>query len=452
VPPPTERIYRADPYAREFEARVLQAREAAAPTGGSGARPAGPSLEVVLDRTAFYPGGGGQPADTGTLAGAPIGGIREEPGGAVVHAFCAAGGPLGAADGLTALAALLEPGATVRGALDFARRLDLMRHHTGQHLLSAALLRRMGAETVSVHFADAEGATCSLDLARAPLSEAEVDAAEDEALRVLLEDRPVTSGVHALEDAPSLGLRKPPPADQMAPGEGLRVVTIEGYDVSACCGTHVRRTGEIGPIRIVGQEKVRGQARLRFVVGPRALAEGRRRQKDAADALERAAAARRAAERRAEALEARLAERIAAEWAAGVAGAAGAGAWGGGAPPVGPLASGEARGGAAAVVLRALGPDDPRPEWIADALAKAGLRAALARPRAAEEGGGLDVALARPAAAPGPDVAALGKSLLGARGAKGGGKPAFARFTLPAGAAVAAAEEVLAALAEGLRA
>jgi len=401
----TERLFRAAGAPLDFEARVVAARvlEGAAP-----------SLEVLLDRTAFFPGGGGQPCDRGRLGGAPVTSVRESGGGAIVHVIDAAPGALGAGDAMSALAAIFEAGAIVPGSVDRARRLDLSRHHTGQHLLSAALLRRLDAETVGVHFSDDPAATCSLDLARGPLSDAEVDAAEDLALAILLEDRPVTARVHALSEADSLGLRRPPPASEVTAHEGLRVVTIEGVDVSACCGAHVARTGEIGPIRILGQEKVRGQARLRFVVGGRALVQERLRTRKQEEALEKTLAARRAAEKRGEALEEALAKEVGFRLARDAIHAK-------------RYAPGEAW---TAVVTVMLAPEDPRPDWVAGAIAAAGATAVVARYEPGQ--GGMAVVLSRKEG-PGPDLAALGKSVFGPAGAKGGGKASFARFTIPSG-------------------
>jgi alanyl-tRNA synthetase len=390
----TERLYREDPYAARFSARCLEAESA------------GEALRIVLDRTAFYPGGGGQPEDRGRLAGGEVAAFEERPDGAIVHLLRAA-----AHGGEKPAPAI---GTAIEGEIDAARRLDLMRHHTGQHLLSGAFRQRLKAETISVHFAAEVAESCSLDLDRGPLSDAEIEAVEDEAARVTLEDRPVTAAIHKLEDAPKLGLRKPPPADQMLAAEGLRIVTIEGYDVSACCGTHVRRTGEIGSIRILGQEKVRGAARVRFVCGPRALRGERARARAAAEAIEKAGAARRAAEKRAEALEERLARAYADELAR-FAKAEPAGAF-----PRTPLTS------------RILDADDPAPQLVANRLAELGYPSLVASQRA----DGVDIVIARPEKWPAPNVAAFGRTVLAAHGAKGGGRPHFAQFRIGPGANV----------------
>lgn len=402
----TERLYREDLRLGRFRAHVIDAEPRA-----------GGTVALVLDRTAFFPGGGGQPPDRGTLNGAPVLGFEERPGGEVVHVVCpgapAAGRP---ADGHAAEG--FAPGSSIEGEVDIARRLDLARQHTGQHLLSAAALHLFGAETLSVHFGDEDS---TLDLDRPPLGGGEIEALEREAERVILEDRPVRAAVHAAGDAARVGLRRPPPADQILAGEGLRIVTIEGYDVSACCGTHVRRTGELGAARIVGQEKARGRARLRFAAGERATRAARAEVRALADAARRAEAARREAERRAEALEARLARALAAEWLAGA-------------------------GGGAAAVVRALGLDEPRPEMVATHVVESGGSAALAR---AGEGGAVALVLARPAAAPGGcDLAAAAREAFAPLGGKGGGRPHFVRYGFPAGTAVdavlAAARRLLA--------
>ncbi len=252
TPLPAERLFVADSYLRSFCARVTAV--------DAGAR------RVALDRTAFFPGGGGQLADAGgVLAGAPVATV-EEKAGEVWHVV-AAGAPLPSS------------GADVEAEIDWASRLDHMQQHTGQHLLSAVVLRDLGAPTVSFHMG-ADESTIDLASAARPaaLSEDEVERIEDACARAIAEDRDVGVTFHALADAPALGLRKPPPQDEVEKAGGrLRVVTIDGYDVSACCGTHLRRTGEILLVKIVGQERARGQVRLRFVAGLRALRDYRRK-------------------------------------------------------------------------------------------------------------------------------------------------------------------------------
>ncbi|MFP5379245.1 MAG: alanyl-tRNA editing protein, partial [Vicinamibacteria bacterium] len=162
-----------------------------------------------------------------------------------------------------ATTAPLAPGQTVEGFVDWPRRFDHMQQHTGQHVLSAAFERRCGARTESFHLG-ADHAT--IDLSR-EVTPAEIAAAEDEANRVVWEDRPVQVRFVSDEEAASLPLRKPP-----ARAGTLRVVEIEDFDLSACGGTHVARTGGIGVIAVPAWEKFRGGTRVTFLCGRLALA------------------------------------------------------------------------------------------------------------------------------------------------------------------------------------
>jgi alanyl-tRNA synthetase len=234
----TERLYYGDPYLREFDAIVTAVDRR------------GDRIVVTLDRTAFYPTSGGQPFDIGMLAGRPIVDVTDEEDGTIVHVV----GP-GADQTFTM-------GEAVRGQIDWPRRFDHMQQHTGQHLLSAVLDRLFGARTVSFHLGT-EAST--IDLGR-ELSPRELAAAEDEANRVVWEDRPVTIRYASAGDAAGLGLRK------ASRREGtLRLIDIEGADVSACGGTHVARTGAIGMIAVLSWERFKGGHRLEFLCGGRAL-------------------------------------------------------------------------------------------------------------------------------------------------------------------------------------
>jgi alanyl-tRNA synthetase len=233
----TERLYYTDARLLGFEARVVE-------RSGDGRR-------VVLDRTAFYPTSGGQPHDTGTLAGIAVTDVVDE-GERIAHVLEA---PLEAA-----------AGAAVHGAVDWARRFDHMQQHTGQHLLSALFADLHGHETVSVHFGPG---VSTLDLDCERVREEALAAVELRANELIAEARPV---LVSFEDAASAaGLRKPP----NRAGE-LRVVTIEGVDRSACGGTHVGTTAEIGATLLRGQEKVRKGTRIGFVCGGRAVRRARR--------------------------------------------------------------------------------------------------------------------------------------------------------------------------------
>ncbi|MFI5242465.1 MAG: alanyl-tRNA editing protein, partial [Gemmatimonadales bacterium] len=226
----TERLYYTDAYLRTFSARITDR--------------ANDSRTIYLDRSAFYPTSGGQLFDTGTLAGIAVTDVVDE-GDRIAHI----------------LAAPAPAGDTVSGAVDWTRRFDHMQQHTGQHLLSAIFADRFRLDTVSVHF----GATSStLDLDTESLSHNTLLAAEEIANAAIAEPRAVTVSFESASSA--TGLRKPPPRD----GE-LRIVTIDALDRSACGGTHVRSTAEIGALLIRRTERVRKTTRVEFVCGLRAV-------------------------------------------------------------------------------------------------------------------------------------------------------------------------------------
>ena len=230
----TDRIYYTDPYAQAFDATVVSSDIVDG------------KAHLVLDRTAFYPTSGGQPFDTGTIGGVAVTDVIDREDGEVVHVASAA----------------LHTGAVVQGAIDWPRRFDHMQQHTGQHVLSAAFDRLFTARTESFHLG-AEAAT--IDLAR-EMSAQQIAAAEDEANRIVWEDRPVAIRFVTAEEAASLPLRKEP----VRAGR-LRLIDVEHFDLSACGGTHVSRTGAIGVIGISGWEKFRGGTRVEFLCGDRAL-------------------------------------------------------------------------------------------------------------------------------------------------------------------------------------
>lgn len=235
----TERLYYTDPYARKFDATVrrVDRRE--------------DRLAVFLDRTAFYPTSGGQPFDTGTLGGSRVVDVVDEDDGSIAHVV----------DGSEPAAGLRE-GEPVTGEIDWTRRFDHMQQHTGQHVLSAAFDRLFHVRTVSFHL----GATVStIDLAR-EMSAAEIEAGAAAANGVVWEDRPVGIRFAEKEDAVQMALRK-----ESAREGTLRLIEIDGWDLSACGGTHVARTGAIGVIAIAGWERFKGGQRVEFLCGRRAL-------------------------------------------------------------------------------------------------------------------------------------------------------------------------------------
>jgi alanyl-tRNA synthetase len=239
----TDRLYYRDPYLRTFDAIVERVE------------PRGDRWSVALDRTAFYPTTGGQPFDTGTLGGLRVVDVVDEEDGGITHVVEQPGVGHVSDTGLT-------PGQRVQGEIDWARRFDHMQQHTGQHVLSAAILSVCRARTVSFHLG---AAVSTIDLER-ELSPAEIAAAETEANRVVWEDRPVTIRFVSAEEAAALPLRKEP-----ARGGTLRLIDVEGFDLSACGGTHVARSGAIGIIAVASWERFKGGQRLEFLSGGRAL-------------------------------------------------------------------------------------------------------------------------------------------------------------------------------------
>jgi len=239
----TDRLYYADAYCREFSAAVTRVD-----------RRDGRAI-VVLDRTAFYPTSGGQPFDTGTLEGGSespalhVVDVLDEDDGSVAHV-------------LDEHTAGVTVGQAVHGAIDWPRRFDHMQQHTGQHVLSAAADRLFGARTVSFHLGrDAS----TIDLSR-ELSRDEIAAAETEANRVVWENRNVSIRYATAQDAAKLPLRK----ESQREGT-LRLIDIDGFDLSACGGTHVARTGAIGVIATGSVERFKGGQRIEFFCGGRAL-------------------------------------------------------------------------------------------------------------------------------------------------------------------------------------
>src|SRR5438552_859330 len=230
----TDRLYLRDPYLTRFSARVVSLADLAG-------RPA-----AVLDRSAFYPEGGGQPADRGTLAGAAVLDVQERDG-----------------VGLHVLDRPVGPG-EVEGMVDWQRRFDHMQQHHGQHLLSAAFERVHGAPTTSFHLGER---TCTIDLdcSISRLDEAALRSAEAAANETVWRDLPVVARDFGPEERSRLPLRK-------EPVKGDRVVLVEGVDASPCGGTHPSRTGEVGAIAVLGAQKWgSGKARVEFACGVRVV-------------------------------------------------------------------------------------------------------------------------------------------------------------------------------------
>jgi len=229
----TERLYYADCYLNAFRASVAETAE-------DGKR-------VYLDRTAFYPTSGGQPFDLGTIGGVAVREVVDEED-RIAHLMER---PLAVGE--------------VEAAVDWTRRYDHMQQHTGQHLLSAVCEELFKMPTLSFHMG-AEVST--IELGASSLDAKQTERIERRCAEIAAEARPV---VITYEDASAdLDLRK-----ASSRSGTLRIITIEGIDRSACGGTHVRSTSETAPILIRKLEKIRGNTRIEFVCGQRALHQAR---------------------------------------------------------------------------------------------------------------------------------------------------------------------------------
>lgn len=232
----TTRLYYTDAYRTAFEANVVDASD--------------DGMRIYLSETAFYPTSGGQPHDLGTLGGAPVVDVVDEDE-RIAHVL---GAPI------------TTRGGAISGTINWTRRFDHMQQHTGQHLLSAVFEDLFGYKTVSVHFGPDSS---TLDLDAEALSREQLLAAEARANAIVAEARPVSV---TFEDAASAaGLRK---ASERS--GTLRIVSIDGIDRSACGGTHVRTTAEIGAVLVRSTEKVRKATRVEFLCGERAVRRARR--------------------------------------------------------------------------------------------------------------------------------------------------------------------------------
>ncbi len=245
----TIKLYYDIPAQTSIQARVVSVSKLA--TG---------QTALILDSSNFYPEGGGQPCDTGTIAGLTIGSVIEADG-EVVHLVSDPGDAIKAAG--------ILPGTTVTCVVDIPRRTDHTEQHTAQHLLSAVIQRLVGGTTLSFHLGERYS---SVDLDIPVMDKADAEFVEAEVLRVIRDDCHVTTHLCPPEDPAAFPLRKEPTVD----ADVLRVVEIDGYDYSACCGTHAESTGKLGAFRIIKTEKYKGGSRVYFVAGTRAYDDYRR--------------------------------------------------------------------------------------------------------------------------------------------------------------------------------
>ena len=229
----TKRLYYEDAYCQEFDARVADCRE-----GKQG-------WEVVLDQTAFYPEGGGQPADQGRLAEADVLDVKE--GGEEIVHICDRP---------------LVPGSTVHGTLDWNRRFRFMQQHSGEHIFSGIVHGLFGYDNIGFHM----GKDCVTVDFSGLLSEEEIALVERKANEAVLSDLEILTDYPSGEELERLDYR----SKKELEGQ-VRIITVPGSDVCACCGTHVKRTGEIGPIKAVASEHYKSGIRISLQIGWKAL-------------------------------------------------------------------------------------------------------------------------------------------------------------------------------------
>lgn len=236
----TKKLYYEDGYKTEFTAKVLSCQE-----GKNG-------LEVVLDQTAFYPEGGGQPADMGTLGEAQVSYvyIKDE---VIYHVVDRE----------------LEVGACITGKIDFVRRFDLMQQHSGEHIVSGLVNSHYGYNNVGFHMSE-EYMTCDFD---GEITKEQMEVIETLANEAVYKNLMIDCTIYDEEEIKDRAYRSK--LDLV--GE-IRLVTVPGYDTCACCGIHVNRTGEIGLIKCINVERHRGGVRVTMLCGKRALKDAQQKQ------------------------------------------------------------------------------------------------------------------------------------------------------------------------------
>ena len=261
----TERLYYQDAYLKTFTARIV---EQLAHEG----RPA-----VVLDRTAFYPTGGGQPNDRGKLNDTLVLDVIErQADGAIVHVLSTPilpspyeGKEIHLPSPYEGEGSGMRVNDQLTGELDWPRRFDLMQQHTGQHILSQAFIVAADAETIGFHLTEDN---LTIDLDRRNLPPEAIDRAEELANQIVFEDRPVKPRFVTAQELAQMPLRKSPKVERE-----IRIVEVQDFDWSPCGGTHVARTGQIGLVKIVKLERTSDALRVEFKCGQRALLDFRRK-------------------------------------------------------------------------------------------------------------------------------------------------------------------------------
>ena len=228
-----EKLFESDPFLTRFSAAVESCEQ-----GKKG-------FDIILDQTAFYPEGGGQPYDTGVLGGVRVLEVHER-NGRVVHTCDAP----------------LEVGSTVEGEIDWERRFDLMQHHSGEHIVSGIAHSKWGCENVGFHMG-ADVITIDLNVL---LDEAQVQELEDAANRYIWENHPILIRFPDPQQLAELEYR----SKKELTGR-VRIVSFPGADTCACCGTHVASSGQVGFVKLLSCQKFRDGVRIELVCGGRAL-------------------------------------------------------------------------------------------------------------------------------------------------------------------------------------
>lgn len=242
----TEKLYYQDAYATKFTAKVLECTEEKK------------HWSVVLDRTLFYPEGGGQPADLGTLGGVNVLDVHEK-NDIITHTT----------------AQPLEVGAEVEGEIDWERRFDLMQNHSGEHILSGVICGKYGCDNVGFHMGK-EMITIDLNT---KIPDADLPWLEEKANEAIWNNVPVGVRYPSKEELDALEYR----SKKELEGQ-VRIVNVGEYDCCACCGTHVKLAGEIGQIKIISAQNYKGGTRLELLCGKRALRDFRKKNDVSAEA------------------------------------------------------------------------------------------------------------------------------------------------------------------------
>ena len=229
----TKKLYYEDVYKKEFTAKVLECRQ-----GKKG-------YEVILDQTAFYPEGGGQPGDTGSLGEAAVTDVHEK-NGELIHCTDRA----------------LEPGTEVQGQINWARRFDLMQQHSGEHIVSGLVHEAFGYDNVGFHMGSD---VITIDFS-GMLDDAQMAEIEAKANQIIWENQEVEIFYPSEEELKELEYRS-----KKELSGWVRIVRFPGADTCACCGTHVTRTGEIGMVKLLSVVKFREGVRMEMISGRRVL-------------------------------------------------------------------------------------------------------------------------------------------------------------------------------------